>query len=78
MIIDFVEKIKKLGGIDHIEEAEIKENIEYIKNIMGILPDNEIINFTKEYGFSMFNNNVYVKPVEKNYFLNDGKIKPGK
>jgi hypothetical protein len=36
-----------------------------------------IINFTKEYGFSMFTNNVYIKSIKKNYFLNDGEVKPG-
>jgi hypothetical protein len=80
MAIDFVEKIEKVGGLERIEKIDGKyfyENIEFIKNIMGILPEGEIINFTKEYGFSMFNNSVYIKSTEKNDFLTDGEIELG-
>jgi hypothetical protein len=80
MGIDFAAKIKEIGGVHFIEESNekyIQENIEYIKNIMKIFPEDEIINFTKEYGFSMFNNNVYINSNEKNDFLVDGKIELG-
>jgi hypothetical protein len=80
MAIDFVGKIEKVGGLERIEKIDGKyfyENIEFIKNVMGILPEDEIINFTKEYGFSMFNNSVYIKSTEKNDFLADGEIELG-
>jgi hypothetical protein len=44
---------------------------------MGVLPEDEIINFAKEYGFSMFNNSIYIKSMEKNDFLVDGEIELG-
>jgi hypothetical protein len=78
--MDFTGKIKKMGGVEQLEDFDekyIQENIKYIKNIMGVLPDDKIINFTKEYGFSMFNNNVYIKSKEKNDFLVDGEIALG-
>jgi hypothetical protein len=80
MAINFSDKIKKLGGIERIaetDENDIQDNIEYTKNIMMVLPEDEIINFTKEYGFSMFKNEVLIKSNEKNYFLKNGKIELG-
>jgi hypothetical protein len=80
MTIDFTGKVKTLGGVEHIEESDkkyVQENIEYVENIMGILPEDEILKFTEEYGFSMFNNNVYIKSKEKNDFLADGEIELG-
>jgi hypothetical protein len=78
--MDFAEKIEKMGGVEWLEYFDKKympENIKFIKNIMGVLPDDKIINFTKEYGFSMFNNSVYIKSKEKNDFLVDGEIELG-
>lgn len=80
MAINFVSEIEKLGGVEHIEDFDekyIQENIEYIKSIMGILPEDEIIDFTKKYGFSKFNNNVYIKSNERNDFLDSGEIELG-
>ena len=80
MAVSFMGKIKKLGGVERIEEMDekyIQENNEYVKNIMGVLPEDAIINFLKEYGFSMFNNNVCIKSDEKNDFLLDGTIELG-
>jgi hypothetical protein len=79
-MVDFTGKIEEMGGLERIEDFDekyIQENIQCIKNIMGILPNDEIINFTKEYGFSLFNNTVYIKSKEKNDFLVDGKIELG-
>jgi len=80
MSINFAGIIKKLGGVDYIEKTKeifVKNNIEFVNNIMGKIPDAEIINFTKKYGFSMFNNSVCVKADEKNDFLDDGEIELG-
>ena len=80
MSIDFAGKIKKLGGIENIEKMNsrfIQSNIVYISKIMGILPDAEILKFTEDFGFCMFNKNICINSNERNEFLKDGKIELG-
>lgn len=80
MLVNFKEKIRKLGGVERVEEMDkehARENNEYIKTTMGALPEDEVIDFIKEYGLSTFNNSVYISPKEKSEFLTDDKIKLG-
>jgi hypothetical protein len=68
---NITEKINELGNMKYMEknhEYNIQSNIEFIKRTMGNLPENNIIEFSQKYGFSMFNNCVCINSLGKNAF----------
>jgi hypothetical protein len=73
-------KINELRNVKYMEknqEYNIQKDIEFLKRAMGNLPENNIIEFSQKYGFSMFNNCVCINSLEKNGFLSDNKIEIG-
>lgn len=79
-MIDIHQKIKSLGDIIFREERERHNahyTLEFIKSVMDALPEQRVIDFIKEYGFSTFKNYVMIKPIEKSSFLSSGEIELG-
>jgi len=44
---------------------------------MDAIPEEQVINFIKEYGFSTFKSQVMIKATEKSSFLSSGEIELG-
>ena len=75
-------KIATLGGIQNIypnnyHDIDISKHLINIKNTMHDLPQKEIIDFSKLYGFSAFKRQVYINAIENSTFLEDGKVEVG-
>lgn len=74
-------KIKSLGGVKPLLKTEMNNNadndIETIIDIMNDIPEIQVVNFIKEYGFSLFKNHVMIKPIDKSRFLSSGEIELG-
>ncbi|AMP99847.1 hypothetical protein AY601_2973 [Pedobacter cryoconitis] len=80
-MIEIHQKIKSLGDIIFRKKREERHNthhtLEFIKSVMDALPEQRVIDFIKEYGFSTFKNYVMIKSFEKSSFLSSGEIKLG-
>lgn len=48
-----------------------------MEDIMGDIPDTETLEFIKEFGFSIFNNHIMIKSIDKSQFLSTGEIEIG-
>lgn len=72
-------KIIELGGITYLEksENEIENYLVHIEKTMNSLPEKQVIDFSRKYGFSIFKNKVSIKSVERSSFINNGKIDLG-
>lgn len=80
MDININKKINELENVKYMEkkqEYNIQSDIEFVKRTMGNLPENNVIEFSQKYGFSMFNNCVCINSLGKNGFLSDNKIEIG-
>lgn len=74
-------KITDLGGVKFLDERNknqnANDNLTYAESVVGALPEQRVIDFIKEYGFSTFKNYVMIKAIEKSSFLSSGEIELG-
>lgn len=72
-------KIYNLGGVKFLEKKEnidIDSYLKHIESIMGEIPSMQVLKFSKEYGFSIFRNKVFIKAIQSSDFIKD-KIEIG-
>lgn len=79
--MDIFEKITRLGGVKQSGKRPVTSDLpafrETIANIMGNLPEEDVLSFASAFGFTSFNKNVVSPVIEHSSFLKSGTVDIG-
>ena len=71
--------VKKLGGVHRFanDNSDYERTMEFVENKMGSIPERMVVDFSLQYGNSVFNNQIVIKSNCQSIFLSDRLVELG-